>query len=353
MTDIKANLTPRAWAVWEVLFARYAAPGMCNPADEHPCTSGTPTQAQIDGDTRTLDQRRHDAFEFLGRSALDKGELGQLNGLPTSIIVRTTLHELRTLAGIGVTGGGTLIPIADVLTMAARANATNYLAVFDDATGSALDLFRTRRTASVGPTPRPDRPRRRLHQTRLHRARLRRPSPPRPPRLDRRRPHQRRRPRPGLRTATTAPCPRRLEHPPQRPPPSRMDSPHRTWTPAKNAPTTTTTPKNSAYHPHTPGHPPKTPTTAHTPDTADTADWWPVDHHRPHRRHRGLGRSRRAAPQPDRLRGADNSHRSGRHPRHTGKRPRRRDGDNDNDARDNGSDTHKPGGPEPPTSTAA
>jgi hypothetical protein len=149
MTEIKANLTPEAWAVWEVLFARYAAPGMCNPSDDQPCTSGTPTQAQIDDDTRSFDQRRHDAFEFIGRTALDKGELGQLNGLPTSIIVRSTLQELRTLAGIGVTGGGTLLPIADVLRMAAHTNATNYLAVFDEATGSALDLFRTRRTASV------------------------------------------------------------------------------------------------------------------------------------------------------------------------------------------------------------
>ena len=149
MTEMKGNLTPQSWAVWEVLFAKYAAPGMCNPDDDHPCTSGTPSQAQIDGDTRSVDQRRHDALEFIGRQALDKGELGRLNGLPTAIIVRTTLQELRTLAGIGVTGGGTLLPIADVLRLAAQRDATNYLAVFDDATGSALDLFRTRRTASV------------------------------------------------------------------------------------------------------------------------------------------------------------------------------------------------------------
>lgn len=149
MTELKAALTPQAWAVWEVLFARYAAPGMCNPANENPCTTGIPTQAQIDADTRTLEQRRHDALEFIGRAALDKGELGQLNGLPTSIIVRTTLAELRAQAGICVTGGGALIPVVDVLKMAAQANTTNYLAVFDDATGSALDLFRARRTASV------------------------------------------------------------------------------------------------------------------------------------------------------------------------------------------------------------
>jgi hypothetical protein len=81
--------------------------------------------------------------------ALDKTELGHHGGLPTTIIVRTTLQDLQTRAGIGVTGGGTIVPVADVLNMAAQKDATNYLAVFDDATGSVLDLFRTRRTASV------------------------------------------------------------------------------------------------------------------------------------------------------------------------------------------------------------
>jgi hypothetical protein len=144
---IKANLTPEAWATWEPILAKWAAPGMCNPADEHPCYSGTPTQAQIDNDTRTLAQRQHDAFVAVGRSVLASGALGQHNGLTTTIIVRTTLQDLESRAGIGVTGGGTVIPISDVIRMAAHAN--HYLAVFDKATGSALELFRTRRTASA------------------------------------------------------------------------------------------------------------------------------------------------------------------------------------------------------------
>jgi hypothetical protein len=77
---------------------------------------------------------------------LQSGELGQHNGLPTSIIVRTTLQDLQSRAGVGVSGGGTVIPISDVIRMAAHAN--HYLAVFDKATGSALDLFRARRVAS-------------------------------------------------------------------------------------------------------------------------------------------------------------------------------------------------------------
>ena len=146
MTPLRGNLSPEAWAIYEAIFAKWAAPGMCNPADENPCVSGTPTQAQIDGDHRSLAQRQHDALVAVGRSVLESGELGQHNGLPTSIIIRTTLQDLESRAGVGVSGGGTVIPISDVIRMAAHAN--HYLAVFDKATGSALDLFRARRVAS-------------------------------------------------------------------------------------------------------------------------------------------------------------------------------------------------------------
>ncbi len=42
MTAASANLTPHAWAVWEVIFAKYAAPGMCNPADDRTLHLGHP-----------------------------------------------------------------------------------------------------------------------------------------------------------------------------------------------------------------------------------------------------------------------------------------------------------------------
>ena len=146
MTELSATLTPEAWAVWEAIFAKYAAPGMSNPDDPEPCTSGTPSQAQIDHDHRSLAQRQHDALVAVGRIALMSGELGQLNGLPVTVIVRTTLQDLESRAGVGVTVGGTVMPIAEVIRLAAHAH--HYLAVFDRATGSALDLFRTKRIAS-------------------------------------------------------------------------------------------------------------------------------------------------------------------------------------------------------------
>jgi hypothetical protein len=122
---------------------------MCNPADENPCTSGTPGQAQIDNDHRSVAQRQHDAFEQICRWVLQSGVLGQRNGVVATILVRTTLQDIESRAGVGVTGGGTIIPIRDVLTMAARNPTAHYLGIFDRATGSAMDLFRSRRTASV------------------------------------------------------------------------------------------------------------------------------------------------------------------------------------------------------------
>jgi hypothetical protein len=146
MTSYRGQLTPEASATLEAICAKYAAPGMCNPDDDEPCTSGTPTQAQIDNDHRSIEQRRHDALVAVGRIALMSGKLGQLNGLPVTIIIRTTLQDLESRAGVGVTGDGTVMPIKDVLRLAKHSQLD--LAVFDKATGSALDLFRTRRVAS-------------------------------------------------------------------------------------------------------------------------------------------------------------------------------------------------------------
>jgi hypothetical protein len=107
---MSATLTPEAAALLEVLLAKYAAPGMCHPEQEVPCVSGTPSQAQIDSDARTVGQRRHDALAFVLRSALGKKDLGMLNGMPTTVIVRTTLADLAARAGVAVTGGGTVMP---------------------------------------------------------------------------------------------------------------------------------------------------------------------------------------------------------------------------------------------------
>jgi hypothetical protein len=148
MVPVKGNLDPQTWATIEAVFAKWAGPGMCNPADEAPCISGTPSQAQLDADARTLGQRQHDALTAIGRSVLSSGELGQHNGLPATIIVSTTMQDLESAAGCAVTGGGTLLPMSEVIRLASHAH--HYLVVYDKHTRIPLHLFRSRRCASPG-----------------------------------------------------------------------------------------------------------------------------------------------------------------------------------------------------------
>jgi hypothetical protein len=78
------------------------------------------------------------------RAVLASGELGQHNGLPASIIVTTSLAELEAGAGRGLTGGGTLLPMSEVIALAQHAH--HYLAIFHK--GKALALYHTKRLAS-------------------------------------------------------------------------------------------------------------------------------------------------------------------------------------------------------------
>src|SRR5436305_5518457 len=110
MSPISGWLNPEARATWDAVLAKLAAPGMCNPDDIEPCVSGTPSQAAIQGDTRSHGQRNHDALLTAARALLASGDLGQHNGLPASIIVTTTLRELEAGAGKALTGGGTILP---------------------------------------------------------------------------------------------------------------------------------------------------------------------------------------------------------------------------------------------------
>ena len=125
-------MTPHAWAICEALFAGTAAPGMCNPDDHRTLhLRAHPSQAQIDNDHRAdpTPTRRDDR---VGRIALISGDWTG-RGFSSSVIIRTTLQDLESRAGVGVTGGGTILPIPDVLRLAGHANL--YLAVFDKATG--------------------------------------------------------------------------------------------------------------------------------------------------------------------------------------------------------------------------
>jgi len=146
MSAINGYVTPEARATLDAVLAKLGAPGMCNPADASPCISGTPSQAAIDSDTRSTGQRNHDALNAAGRALLASGDVGQHNGLPTTIIVTTTLRELESGCGKARTGGGTWLPMSDVIRLASQAH--HYLAIFDK--GKAIGLYHTKRLASPG-----------------------------------------------------------------------------------------------------------------------------------------------------------------------------------------------------------
>src|SRR5271157_3623675 len=144
MSALRGWLTPEARATLEAVLGKLAAPGMCNPLDDTPCVDGTPAQEAIERDTRSASQRNQDALLAALRALLASGKLGQHNGLPASIIVTTTLKELEAAAGRGLTGGGTILPMNDVIRLARHAR--HYLAIFDK--GKALALYHTKRLAS-------------------------------------------------------------------------------------------------------------------------------------------------------------------------------------------------------------
>jgi hypothetical protein len=148
MSPISGLLDPEARATLDAVLAKLAAPGMCNPDDQSPCVDGAPSEAAIQGDSRSPAQRNHDALKAAARALLASGQLGQHNGLPVTVIVSTTLKELESGCGQAVTGGGTLLPMSDLIRLASHSH--HYLTVFDHHTRLPLYLGRSRRTASPG-----------------------------------------------------------------------------------------------------------------------------------------------------------------------------------------------------------
>ncbi len=146
MSRLTGWLTPEARATLEAVLAKLASPGMCNPDDPTPTVDGPAPEEAIERDTRSPGQRSHDGLTAALRAMLASGDLGRHNGLPASIVVTATLKDLESAAGTGLTGGGALLPMSDVIRLARHAH--HYLAIFDK--GKALALYHTKRLASAG-----------------------------------------------------------------------------------------------------------------------------------------------------------------------------------------------------------
>ena len=145
MSPISGWLNPEAAPPSDAVFAKLAAPGMCNAADDdtlpqrHPVPGRHPSRhPQRSGSATTTPCSPPPAPCWRRASWVNT------TGYRPSIIVTTTLQELEAGAGRGLTGGGTLLPMSDVIRLASHAH--HYLAIFDN--GKALALYHTKRLAS-------------------------------------------------------------------------------------------------------------------------------------------------------------------------------------------------------------
>ena len=149
MSRLEGLLDPEARAYFEAVQAA-VRPGRHEPdsAQEDPEVR----------DERTPAQRCHDAFKLGMESAIASGKLGLHRGHPVTVIVTTMLAELEQAAnaaaggsvpmpGPARTGGGSRLPMSDLIRMAAKA--IHYLAVFDNHTERPLYLGRQKRIATA------------------------------------------------------------------------------------------------------------------------------------------------------------------------------------------------------------
>ncbi|OBA79509.1 hypothetical protein A9W99_20820 [Mycobacterium sp. 1164966.3] len=144
MSRLSGDVTPELRATLEAVWAKLAAPGMCNPDEQTPIVDGPLPEQTARRDRRSPAQRQHDALNAALHALLASGNLGQHNGLPACIVVTASLTDLEAAAGTGLTGGGTILPMSDVIRLARHAH--HYLAIFDH--GKALALYHTKRLAS-------------------------------------------------------------------------------------------------------------------------------------------------------------------------------------------------------------
>src|SRR5271166_2947403 len=91
-------------------------------------------------------EQRRNPLNAVIRAMLASGQLGRHHGLPVSIIVTARLPDLQTRTGTALTGGGTVLPISDVIRLARHAH--HYLTPFDQA-GRPRWLGHTKRLATT------------------------------------------------------------------------------------------------------------------------------------------------------------------------------------------------------------
>ena len=153
MSRILGDLTPEARSLLEVNLDTWAAPGMNNP-DDPDSPVGASDQPGLDPevlaaaaarDLRSFDQRFHDAFVAWMRFVRTHRNPGSTR-LGGELVITISDAELAAHAGVALTGTGTLLPISELIKLAA--DATPHLEVFRRHTKEVLYLGRGKRSAN-------------------------------------------------------------------------------------------------------------------------------------------------------------------------------------------------------------
>ncbi len=145
MSRLTGWLDPETRAYLEAVAA------LVRPGRHHP--DSDPGQ-----DSRSSEQRCHDALKLALKTAISSGGLGRHRGAPVSVVVTTTLADLQRAARAAAdpavpmppparTGGTGRLPMRDLIRLAGES--VHYLAVFDDHSARPLYLGRSRRLATA------------------------------------------------------------------------------------------------------------------------------------------------------------------------------------------------------------
>ena len=145
MSRLTGKATPTLKEKLALIFTKLAAPGVNNPDDPDSPNGGDDVNDKVLADaraldTRTADQRGHDALEAIADFFLANHGLGRGDRIPAEIVISVSDADLARHAGVGIGSAGTLIPVSDLIELAA--DATPHLAVFRHHTREALYLGR-------------------------------------------------------------------------------------------------------------------------------------------------------------------------------------------------------------------
>ncbi|WP_306371920.1 HNH endonuclease signature motif containing protein [Nocardia sp. CC216A] len=124
MSEIKGVLDPQLRALLDVVLAKWARPGMCNPEDPDSPRMGPGAvdkdlmEVAARRDRRSAGQRNHDAVKAFLAAAGGPENLGSHRGVPVSVVLTMSLTDLQAGAGYAHTASGSVMSIPDALRMA-------------------------------------------------------------------------------------------------------------------------------------------------------------------------------------------------------------------------------------------